>query len=64
MIHYPLGEDGDFGFVIKKDSDIVIFTDTSSWLPREILALEHEQGHIFLCWVMKPTDSLMAKLIL
>lgn len=48
LIRYPLGEDGDLGFVIKKDNDIVIFTNTSSRLSREIFTLAHELGHIVL----------------
>lgn len=48
LLRYPLGEDGDLGFVMKKDTDIVAFTNTSSRLAREIFTLAHEIGHIVL----------------
>lgn len=48
LIRYPLGEDGDLGFVIRKDRDIIVFSNTSSRLSREIFTLAHEIGHIKL----------------
>lgn len=48
LLRYPLGEDADLGFVMKRDSDIVIFTNSSSRLVREIFTLAHEIGHIVL----------------
>lgn len=36
LIRYPLGENADLGFTIKKDQDIVIFTNSSIRLSREI----------------------------
>ena len=30
LIRYPLGENADLGFTIKKDQDIVIFTNSKS----------------------------------
>ncbi len=48
LLRYPLGEDADLGFVMKKDHDIVIFTNTCSRLAREIFTLAHEIGHIIL----------------
>lgn len=48
LIRYPLGEDADLGFVVKKDNDTVIFTNTCSRLAREIFTLAHEIGHAVL----------------
>lgn len=48
LVRYPLGEEADLGFVLQKDSDMVIFTNTSSRLAREIFTLAHEIGHIVL----------------
>ena len=48
LLRYPLGETADLGFVLKKDSDTVIFTNTCSRLSREIFTLAHEIGHIAL----------------
>lgn len=48
LLRYPLGEDADLGFVMKRDSDIVVFTNTCSRLAREIFTLAHEIGHIVL----------------
>ena len=48
LLRYPLGEDADLGFVLKKDNDTVIFTNTSSRLAREIFTLAHEIGHAIL----------------
>ena len=48
LIRYPLGEEGDLGFALKKENDIVIFTNTSSRLSREIFTMAHEIGHVVL----------------
>lgn len=48
LLRYPLGENADLGFAIKKDRDIIIFTNTSSRLSREIFTLAHEIGHAVL----------------
>lgn len=48
LLRYPLGEGADLGFVIKKDDDIVIFTNSCSRLSREIFTLAHEIGHVIL----------------
>lgn len=48
IIRYPLGDNADLGFVLKKDNDIIIFTNTSSRLSREIFTLAHEIGHVVL----------------
>lgn len=48
LVRYPLGEGADLGFVLKKDNDIVIFTNTCSRLAREIFTLAHELGHVVL----------------
>lgn len=48
LLRYPLGENADLGFTVKKDNDIVIFTNTCSRLSREIFTLAHEIGHVIL----------------
>ncbi len=45
LIRYPLGENADLGFTLRKDQDIVIFTNSCSRLSREIFTLAHEIGH-------------------
>lgn len=48
LFRYPLGENADLGFTVKKDHDIVIFTNSCNRLSREIFTLAHEIGHIIL----------------
>lgn len=48
LLRYPLGENSDLGFSIKKDNDIVIFTNSCSRLSREIFTLAHEIGHVIM----------------
>lgn len=48
LLRYPLGDDADLGFTLKKDNDIVIFTNSCSRLSREIFTLAHEIGHVNL----------------
>lgn len=48
LLRYPLGESADLGFATKKDEDVVIFTNSSSRLSREIFTLAHEIGHVVL----------------
>lgn len=48
LLRYPLGENADLGFMIQKDKDIVIFTNSCSRLSREIFTLAHEIGHAVL----------------
>ena len=48
LLRNPLGENADLGFTVKKDNDIVIFTNTCSRLSREIFTLAHEIGHVIL----------------
>lgn len=48
LLRYPLGENADLGFAVKRDNDIVIFTNSCSRLSREIFTLAHEIGHIIL----------------
>lgn len=48
LLRYPLGESSDLGFTVKKDNDIVIYTNSSSRLSREIFTLAHEIGHVIL----------------
>lgn len=55
LFRYPLGSDADLGFSLKRDNDIIIFTNTSSRLSREIFTLAHELGHVVLHFVEKNT---------
>lgn len=48
LLRYPLGENTDLGFTLKKDEDIIIFTNTCSRLSREVFTLAHEIGHVIL----------------
>lgn len=48
LLRYPLGEDAHLGFVLKRDGDTVIVTNTCSRLSREIFTLAHEIGHAVL----------------
>ena len=48
LLRYPLGDNADLGFTVKKDNDVVIFTNSSSRLSREIFTLAHEIGHVIL----------------
>ena len=48
LLRYPLGENSDLGFMVKKDKDIVVFTNSCSRLSREIFTLAHEIGHVIL----------------
>lgn len=57
LLRYPLGESADLGFTIKKDNDIVIFTNSCSRLSREIFTLAHEIGHVILH--LEDTDSFI-----
>lgn len=62
LIRYPLGENADLGFTIKKDQDIVIFTNSSIRLSREIFTLAHELGHAVLH--MEADSSLLMIVLL
>lgn len=48
LLRYPLGESADLGFTVKKDNDIIIFTNSCGRLSREIFTLAHEIGHVIL----------------
>lgn len=48
LIRYPLGDNVELGFVTTRDKDIVIFTNSSSRLSRELFTLAHEIGHCVL----------------
>lgn len=48
LLRYPLGEEADLGFMLKKDNDTVIFTNSCNRLSREIFTLAHEIGHVML----------------
>ncbi len=57
LIRYPLGEGKDLGFTVKRDRDIIIFTNSSVRLSREIFTLAHEIGHAMLH--MEDTSSFV-----
>jgi Zn-dependent peptidase ImmA (M78 family) len=48
LLRYPLGDNADLGFAVKKEKDIVIFTNSCSRLSREIFTLAHEIGHVIM----------------
>ena len=48
LLRYPLGEEADLGFALKKDDDTIICINTSIRLSREIFTLAHEIGHAIL----------------
>ncbi len=48
LLRYPIGEDAELGFALKKDDDVIIYINTSSRLSREIFTLAHEIGHVVL----------------
>lgn len=57
LLRYPLGEEAALGFTMKKDADIIIFTNTYSRLSREYFTLGHEIGHVLMH--MDNTDSFV-----
>lgn len=57
LVRYPLGEDANLGFALKKDSDTIIVTNTCNRLSRELFTLAHEIGHTVLH--MKNTASFI-----
>lgn len=48
LLRYPMGEDSILGFVQKRDEDVIICTNSSVRLSREIFTLAHEIGHAVL----------------
>ena len=48
LLRYPIEESADLGFAMRRDTDTIIFTNTSSRLSREIFTLAHEIGHTIL----------------
>ncbi len=45
VIRYPIGVDGFLGFALIKDSERIIFSNSSQILSREIFSIAHEIGH-------------------
>lgn len=45
VIRYPIGKDDLLGFALIKDSERVIFSNSSLILSREIFSIAHEIGH-------------------
>ena len=56
LLRYPLGESTDLGFSLLKDQDVIIFTNSSSRLSREIFTLAHEMGHALHSWYSDETQ--------
>ena len=56
LLRYPLGESTDLGFSLLKDQDVIIFTNSSSRLSREIFTLAHEMGHALHSWYSDKTQ--------
>ena len=52
LLRYPLGENADLGFTVKRDNDIIIFTNSCSRLSREIFAagllMPSDDAHRFI----------------
>ena len=67
LFRYPLGENADLGFTVKKDDDIIIFTNSCSRLSREIFTLAHGIGHYILETIirlLKTVSQLMAGVLM
>lgn len=45
VIRYPIGKDDFLGFALIKDSERIIFSNSSLILSREIFSIAHEIGH-------------------
>lgn len=45
VIRYPIGKDGLLGFALIKDTERIIFSNSSLILSREIFSIAHEIGH-------------------
>lgn len=48
LLRYPLGELGVLGLALKRDGDLIVFTNSSIRLSRETFTLAHEIAHIVL----------------
>ena len=48
LIRYPIGETAVLGAAMIKDGDIIIFSNSSYPLSREIFTVAHEIGHVVL----------------
>jgi Zn-dependent peptidase ImmA (M78 family) len=45
VIRYPIGSDGFLGFAMLKETEKIIFSNSSQILSREIFSIAHEIGH-------------------
>lgn len=45
VIRYPIGADSLLGFALFRDSDRIVFSNSSQILSREIFSIAHEIGH-------------------
>lgn len=45
MIRYPIGSEAFLGFALIKDTERIIFSNSSQILSREIFSVAHEMGH-------------------
>lgn len=57
LIRYPLEKNDCLGFCQKRDADIIIFTNSSVRLAREIFTLAHELGHVILHFGIGVSDK-------
>ena len=48
LVRYPIGEKGVLGFAQIRDSEKIIFSNSSVRLSREIFTIAHEIGHLIL----------------
>jgi hypothetical protein len=57
LLRYPLGDNANLGFTVKKDDDIVIFTNSCSRLSREIFTLGGADKKLDSQWALKGAES-------
>lgn len=48
LFRYPLGENADLGMAMKRDQDVLVVTNSSVRVSRELFTLAHEIGHVYL----------------
>ena len=59
LLRYPLGENADLGFALKKDEDTVVLINTSIRLSRALFTLVHEIGHVILHFTQSVGENLL-----
>lgn len=48
LFRYPLGENAELGMSMKRDRDVLVITNSSIRVSRELFTLAHEIGHVYL----------------